>query len=291
MNAMLSPDVRAQLSSIISHREITRVQPVSGGSINRSFKIITAGGIPYFCKTNAATTLPQLFEKEKTGLEAIARTGTIAAPGNVLTGRTVKEQWILMDWIESKPAIDPFWKNFGAALAALHHQVSDTFGFTENNYMGALPQSNTCHAKWEDFFREERLMPQVKMASEKGLLATGEVKLFEKLYLRLPSILTEEKPCLVHGDLWSGNFIAAKNAQPVVIDPAVYYGNRLVDLAMTTLFGGFDDGFYAAYQYHYTLPSNYKEQWRILNLYPLLIHLNLFGKSYHSSIIGTIAAY
>ena len=288
---MLSSEATAQLSSILNHQEITRVQPVSGGSINRSFKVVTAQGSSYFCKTNSSDALPGLFQKEKSGLEAIARTAAIAVPGNVYTGETCVEQWILMDWVESKPATDICWKNFGKALAALHHQHEDTFGFIENNYMGALPQSNTFHTTWEDFFREERLVPQVKMARARGLLTATDEKLFEKLYLRLPSLLTNEQSCLVHGDLWSGNFIVASKNQPVLIDPAVYYGDRQVDLAMTTLFGGFDKQFYEAYHYHYPFPSGYQEQWRILNLYPLLIHLNLFGKSYHASIIGTIAAY
>ena len=196
-----------------------------------------------------------------------------------------------MDWVEKGSATETFWKNFGSALAAMHHQLQDSFGFKEDNYMGALYQSNTFHKRWVDFFREERLEPQVKLAREKGLLTASEEKDFDRLYQRLPQLITEERPCLVHGDLWSGNFICDVKGQAVLIDPAVYYGNRQVDLAMSTLFGGFDEAFYQAYAYHSPLPANCKEQWRILNLYPLLVHLNLFGKSYRSSILGTIAAY
>jgi fructosamine-3-kinase len=106
----------------------------------------------------------------------------------------------------------------------------------------------------------------------------------EKLYTRLSSIFNEEPPALLHGDLWSGNFLCNKNSEPVVIDPAVYYGHRSTDLAMTTLFGGFHESFYEAYHFHFPLPTNYLEQWDVCNLYPLLIHLHLFGKSYLPNI-------
>ena len=285
-------DIHPLLVEIFRERQqqITHVQAVSGGSINQSFKITTTGGT-YFCKTNGSARFPLMFEKEKNGIESIAATATINVPGNVITGQTAQEQWIIMDWVQEKPAAAPFWKNFAAALAALHHQVQQSFGFREDNYMGALHQSNAFHQGWVDFFREERLQPQVKLARDKGFLPATAGNGFERLYQRLPQLFTDEQPCLVHGDLWSGNFICDVNGQAVLIDPAVYYGNRHVDLAMTTLFGGFDDVFYQAYAYHFPLPANYREQWRIINLYPLLVHLNLFGKSYLSSILGTIAAY
>ena len=288
----MSPDVRKALSAIFHeyHEEITGIHQVSGGSINHCFKVQTTG-TTYFCKTNSTTRLPLLFEKEKNGIEEIARSATIAVPGNILTGTTTAEQWVLMDWVEKRQPTGTFWKNFGTLLAALHHQEKETFGFQEDNYMGALHQSNNFHLIWFDFFREERLLPQVKLARDKELLSSNEEKVFQRLSQRLPQLFTEEKPCLVHGDLWSGNFLCDIHERAVLIDPAVYYGNRHVDLAMTTLFGGFDKAFYEAYTYHFPLPADHKEQWRILNLYPLLVHLNLFGKSYLSSILGTIAAY
>jgi len=289
----MSPAVRDDLSAIFqqSNQAIIGIPSVTGGSINQCFKVQVTGGVNWFCKTNTKSGLPGLFEKEKNGIEMIARSRTIAVPGNIITGETSGEQWILMEWIEEGEATVTFWENFGAALAAMHHKVTESFGFEEDNYMGALHQSNTVHSKWEEFFREERLLPQVKLARDKGLLNEKEIKVFDRICQRLPLLFSEEKPCLVHGDCWSGNFICSMNGQAVLIDPAVYYGNRQVDLAMSTLFGGFDDVFYQAYAYHFPFPPNYKEQWRILNLYPLLIHLNLFGKSYLSSILGTIAAY
>ena len=290
----MSPGTRNEIQHFIkrNYRQLPgKITPVSGGCINKCYRIDTSEGLSFFCKTNSASSLPGLFEKEKNGIETIARSGAIAVPRDLFTGHSEDEQWLLMEWIEKGAAAIVFWKNFGAALARMHHQESGTFGFHENNYMGALLQLNNYHESWDTFFISERLVPQVTIACNKGLLAGKYVKAFEQLYVRLPSIFTPEKPCLLHGDLWSGNFICNRQGDAVLIDPAVYYGNRLVDLSMTTLFGGFDETFYEAYAWHYPLPSNFREQESLLNLYPLLIHLNLFGKSYLPSILGTIAAY
>ena len=127
--------------------------------------------------------------------------------------------------------------------------------------------------------------PLVRLCSSNGLNSADQIKLFESLYNRLPDLFNEdEPPSLVHGDLWSGNFICNQEGQPVLIDPAVYFGHRSVDLAMTTLFGGFNPPFYEAYHYHYPFPDNYKMQWPVCNLYPLLIHVFLFGRAYLSQV-------
>ncbi|MBK5270723.1 MAG: fructosamine kinase family protein, partial [Bacteroidia bacterium] len=158
------------------------------------------------------------------------------------------------------------------------------FGFAEDNYMGALPQLNVQKNNWPDFFIHCRLQPQIKLALERHFLQAKHIDGFENLYLRLSSVFNDETTALLHGDLWSGNFMCNENSHPVLIDPAVYYGNRNMDLAMTTLFGGFDKLFYESYNYHFPFPNNYAEQWEICNLYPLLIHLNLFGSGYLSQI-------
>jgi fructosamine-3-kinase len=157
--------------------------------------------------------------------------------------------------------------------------------------MGALPQINQWAGNWTEFFIHQRLRPQVKLALDHHLLDPAHAAQFEKLYQRLNELFAVEPPALLHGDLWSGNYMCDSSENPVLIDPAIYYGHRNMDLAMTTLFGGFDDLFYESYQYHYPLPANYRQQWEICNLYPLLIHLNLFGKSYLSGILDTIRRY
>ncbi len=157
--------------------------------------------------------------------------------------------------------------------------------------MGSLPQYNDPAAEWPGFFIRQRLEPQVRLAFGKFLLDKAALRSFESLCREIPAIFPPEPPALLHGDLWSGNFLFGQEGQPVLIDPAVYYGHRSMDLAMTGLFGGFDEEFYASYHYHYPLPSNYKEQWPVANLYPLLIHLNLFGAGYLGEIIETLKRF
>ncbi|MBS1564430.1 MAG: fructosamine kinase family protein, partial [Bacteroidetes bacterium] len=142
-----------------------------------------------------------------------------------------------------------------------------------------------------DFFIRERLMPQVEEARNRGLLTSAHVQQFEVLYQQIPDLFPPLPPALLHGDLWSGNFLCDMRRQPVLIDPAVYYGHPAADLAMTTLFGGFDPAFYEAYFYYSPQPAHYLLQWDTCNLYPLLVHLNLFGKGYLAEIEGILRPY
>ena len=143
--------------------------------------------------------------------------------------------------------------------------------------MGALPQPNAPTVSWTDFLVQQRLAPQVQRAYDRRLLSGIHLQQFDKLYGHLPGLFPPVPPALLHGDLWSGNFLCDDRGQPVLIDPAVYYGHPSMDLAMTTLFGGFDPAFYEAYFYYAPQPAHYGLQWDTCNLYPLLVHLNLFG--------------
>ena len=169
--------------------------------------------------------------------------------------------------------------------------VQPSFGLATDNYMGALPQHNEPLSDWSQFFIRRRLEPQLKLAVDNHLMTGQQVKQFEKLYQALPAIFGEVQPALLHGDLWSGNFLCDEAGKPVLIDPAVYYGIPAVDLAMTNLFGGFDAAFYDSYRRVAPWPPNFREQWEVANLYPLLIHLNLFGKGYLPDILRTIDRY
>ena len=200
-------------------------------------------------------------------------------------------QILLLEWVTPGERTDAFWKRFGESLAALHTLSSDEFGWHENNYMGSVPQSNHPHKTWTEFFTQERVAPMIRRCFEQRLLSKPHLKQFQNLEWRLNEIFEEEGPSLLHGDLWSGNFICNGQSQPVLIDPAVYYGHRSTDLAMTTLFGGFRQPFYEAYNHCFPLPYNYKEQWAVCNLYPLLIHLYLFGSGYLSQIEETLKRF
>ena len=257
---------------------------VGGGSINETYRL-GYGESQYFCKINSATKFPRLFEKEKKGLELISQQGIIKTPGIIDCFETGNHQVLLMKWVSTGDRNPEFWKKFGEQLARLHAMTQEQFGWCEDNYMGSIPQSNTREESWVSFFIQHRLQPMVDQCRQKNLLSSKHLNLFGKLYDGLPGVFSEvQKPALVHGDLWNGNFMCNENSEPVLIDPAAFYGHPSVDLGMTTLFGGFSPGFYEAYNYHSPFPKNHKQQWQICNLYPLLIHLFLFGKGYLAQV-------
>jgi fructosamine-3-kinase len=302
---------------------------VGGGSINATYRLITKDNRQWFCKINDSSPFPDFFEKERKGLERLRREEICRIPAVVAHETSGGTQVLILEWIDQGPVTGDFWSSFGEQLARLHRVSSASYGWEVDNYIGSLPQQNThLPAKdgqsppyyqhdqsqhpshqhptfqeqsqlqvrppitmWTDFFIRCRLEPQIRLASTKGLLPAAALRQFERLYTALPAIFPEEAPSLLHGDLWSGNFLCDEHSQPVLIDPAVYFGHRSMDLAMTTLFGGFEPAFYDAYHYHFPFPPNYREQWEIANLYPLLVHLNLFGKSYLGNILHTIQRF
>ena len=276
--------INKQLSAHLLQNNLTiKFEAIGGGSINKTYKIAGANKF-FFCKINSATKFPQLFKKEEAGLQQIKDQHCIKTPAIISNLIENDEQILILEWIEEGEKTISFWKRFGEQLAQLHHCTNNYFGLNENNYMGAVPQLNHQQNSWVKFFIENRLQPIIKNCFDKNLLSKKHLINFEKLYTLLPSVFNEEPPALLHGDLWSGNFLCNKNSDPVLIDPAVYYGHRSTDLAMTTLFGGFHQSFYESYHFHFPLPANYLEQWEACNLYPLLIHLQLFGKSYLPNI-------
>jgi protein-ribulosamine 3-kinase len=265
--------------------------PVGGGSINHTYRMTLNDDRHYFLKVNEIDKFPGMFDEERIGLECLGSANVIRIPGVIDNSLINDNQILVMEWINQGARTDQFWKRFGEQLAALHHVQDNLFGFTRNNFMGALPQSNRQHTDWSMFFTFERLEPQLRLALDKNLLSVKEVRQFEKLNIRLPQIFSPSRPVLLHGDLWSGNFLCDEQGRPVLIDPAVYFGHPSIDLAMTTLFGGFDKSFYDSYNYVSPFPTNYREQWEVCNLYPLLVHLNLFGESYRPAISDTIRRY
>jgi protein-ribulosamine 3-kinase len=266
-------------------------QPIGGGSINNTYRLTINDSKQFFLKLNSASRFPGLFEKEKDGLQFLATAGPITVPSVICAATCEDDQLLLLQWIGSGIRTKQFWKKFGEQLAQLHRCSYEQFGFAADNYMGALPQLNLFNDSWTSFFISCRLLPQIELAAKAQLLSTSHISSFERLFKKLDGIFNTEAPSLLHGDLWSGNFMCNERAEPVLIDPAVYYGHRSMDLAMTTLFGGFDQAFYQAYHYHFPFPANHAGQWDICNLYPLLIHLNLFGQSYLGSIAETLRRF
>jgi fructosamine-3-kinase len=265
------------------------LMPVGGGSINECSGVVADDHYRFFLKQNSAKKFPHLFEKEKKGLEYLASFNFIRVPLVVKTLEHDGQQLLLMEYIREGNRTAGFWRKFGEQLALLHQQSSKKFGFHEDNYMGSLHQANQEEENWIDFFKRHRLQPQLELANSKGYYILNDP--FHKLYQKLDNFFDPEPPALLHGDLWGGNFLCDETQNPVLIDPAVYYGHRSVDLAMSTLFGGFDNEFYSTYNYHFPLPANHEEQWEVCNLYPLLVHLNLFGRSYLARIENILRKY
>lgn len=257
--------------------------PLGGGDINEAYRLQTGAG-SFFMKYNSATRFPGMFEKEARGLELLEVTGEIRVPKVILHGQSGDDIFLLLEYIEPASRAPTFWNDFGRSLARMHRHTSKAFGLDHDNYMGSIPQSNRMRLSWPEFFCEERLEPMVRMARDNGHFTRNIVLAFDRLYDRLEEIFPQEPPALIHGDLWTGNHMVDNQGQACIIDPAVHYGQREMDIAMSRLFGSFAGEFYEAYHAEYPLEKGWMERVDICNLYPLLIHVNLFGEGYVGSV-------
>ena len=262
-----------------SRTTIHRLTEVGGGSISRAFVAETDHG-KWFIKLNQADLL-DLFEAEADGLRALSSCPELQVPGVFGTGTLGAEAFIALECMEFRPLRNQDGRAAGRALAALHRIAGTEFGWHRANYIGSTPQSNRLHEAWPDFFANERLCPQLALAERHGhsqALIEGGMRLSENL----SAFFTTHSPIasLLHGDLWSGNAACDARGRLVVVDPAVYHGDREADLAMTELFGGFPAGFRDAYRDDWPLADGYAQRRTLYNLYHVLNHLNLFGGGY-----------
>jgi fructosamine-3-kinase len=230
----------------------------------------------------------EVLRAEAIGLRELERCcGVIRIPRVIAAGNSTEDQsgYLLMEWIEPGVPGSHFWKTLGEGLAELHAVGGETFGFTSDNFIGATLQINTPCADWSEFFATCRLEPQFRLARDRKLWSDSWAEPLRRLMASLPEALSGEyTPSLVHGDLWRGNTMPAADGQPVLIDPAVYFGHAEVDIAMSELFGRFGAEFYDAYRAARGLPPGYSRRRDIYNLYHLVNHLNLFGGSYATSV-------
>ena len=262
---------------------IQRAVPLSGGSINNAFRLETSAG-NFFMKYNRASAYPGMFEKEARGLSLLYRADEIRIPKVIAHGVADTHTFVILEYLESSSKKNDFWEDFGRKLAALHTHTSEHFGLDHDNYIGSLPQQNDIHDRWTDFFREERLMVQMEMAARSGLLTSSLRQGFDRLFMRIDELFPEEAPSLIHGDLWSGNYMVDENGMASIIEPAVYYGFREMDIGMSRLFGVFGGNFYDAYNEAWPMKPGWQERLEICNLYPLMVHVNLFGTGYVGSV-------
>jgi len=259
--------------------KIESMHEISGGCINRTVRL-QGHDCAYFAKLNSASQLP-MFAAEAVGLRAIAATRTLRVPNPVVWGTTADQSWLILEYIPLAHSDISTEALLGKQLAAMHRTTNRQFGWQEDNFIGSSIQSNRWEDTWSSFLRDQRLAFQLELAARHGAPTT----LLEKgkhLLLLLPGILDGYHPqaSLLHGDLWSGNRAADDEGQPVIFDPAVYFGDREADLAMTELFGGFGESFYRAYRAAWPLEDGYEVRKRLYNLYHLLNHFNLFGGAY-----------
>ncbi len=271
--------------------DVRTVSPVGGGCINETVKVTLESGSAFFVKQNRLD-LRDMFEKEAMGLRLLADATETAAGGDdkmhipdvhgLAEDHENGHAFLILSYVdEGRPSGD-FDTRFGRSLARIHRQTAPQFGLDHDNYIGRLPQKNGYRDDWPTFFAECRLVPQFAMARKSGFFSGTVRKSLDRLISMLPELMPEERPSFLHGDLWGGNYLCDNENRPVLIDPAVYYGHREAELAFTTLFGGFGSGFYSGYEQEFPLEPGFLQRRDIYNLYPLLVHVNLFGGMYVS---------
>lgn len=267
---------------------IRKAQPVGGGDIARAYRLETPTD-SLFVKILHGDNAMDMLRAEADGLRALAGARALGIPEITGVCEVPGGGGLLMEYIETGGASDSTGEALGRGLALLHQNFGKAFGWPADNYIGRLPQANAFAADWAQFYTRQRLAPQYAMARSKGALQASEVPEEGLLETRIRAMLPPLEPSLLHGDLWGGNYLIAVSGRPYLIDPAVYYGHSEVDLAMTRLFGGFPESFYAAYYEIRPPEAGSSLRQELYQLYYLLVHLNLFGRSYYPAVrsIGT----
>ncbi|GAB4025936.1 fructosamine kinase family protein [Spirosoma koreense] len=274
------------LFSALGHTvDVIETQFVSGGDINTAARVFSSEGV-FFVKWNQFEQHEHsaMFEAEARGLDLLRQTDALQIPQVIGYGQQGGKSYLILEFIESGKPNKAYWEALGQSLAVIHSHTQPKFGLNFDNFIGSLPQQNTLTTNGYDFFFDHRLLPLAGLALYKGLLEKPTYDALLRLRAQLSDLIPNERPALLHGDLWSGNVLVNEDQQPALIDPAVYYGFREAELAFTKLFAGFDDHFYAAYDEAYPLQPGFDERVSLYNLYPLLVHVNLFGSGYVSAV-------
>ncbi len=288
---MIASELRAAVETALGQRASV-VARVSGGDINEAFELGLADGRSAFLKTNARAPL-SMFATEARGLDFLRAAGALRIPEVLaFSAEDERPSFLLLEFLRPANPRRTFDEELGRGLAALHRAEPASFGWSDANFIGRLPQSNRAHATWAEFYREERLEPQLRAAVNSRLVSQATARDFAHLFAKLPDLVgATEPPARLHGDLWGGNLHVDEHGAPCLIDPAVYGGHREMDLAMMQLFGGFGARVFAAYSEAFSLSPGYRERVALYQLYPLLVHVNLFGGSYVGSLQRALAEY
>lgn len=282
------PDSIKQFLKSLHQEDINQISPVGGGSINDAYRY-SVEGKEFFMKLNKE--VKGIIEKEVEGLKAISSLDCIATPEVIAFERIDDFELLILPFLRGGLKSSEAWENFGQQLAEMHKKPAPYYGWHQANFIGSLPQANKPTSDFISFFINERLRPQVDLAKKSNYLSLAEINQFEQLFKKLNEILPDTKPSLVHGDLWSGNFMIGEQDTPYLIDPSIHYNFRETDIAFTYLFGGFDSKFYKAYNHYLRLEPGFEDRISLYNIYPLLVHLNLFGSGYYGSVINNLHQY
>ena len=276
----------SQLSSLLGAR-ISDIRRVAGGDINDAFRVLLADRSVLFVKRRIGAPAG-MYAREAEGLAWLAESGTLRTPRVVLASDAL----LALEWITPGARRADFDERLGRGLAALHRAGAPSFGLACDNFIGPLVQPNAACASWSDFYRSRRLEPLIARAAAAGLLRQEHQRALERLTARLDELVgPSEPPARLHGDLWSGNVHVDERGAPVLIDPAVYGGHREIDLAMLCLFGSPSARFYAAYDEVYPRAPGHAERVALYQVYPLLVHLNLFGQGYLDQLRSAVNSY
>ncbi len=265
-------------------------EPVPGGDINRSYCLHTAH-TTYFLKINRHHPHTRLFEKEAAGLRELAGAGMLRVPAPLKRGVAGPDQYLLLEWLHACAPVQHSWEALGLSLAKMHGKPQPFFGLAEDNYLALWPQDNTPADTWPEFYSNRRIIPLARSLTDAGKLNKADLANAGNFCKRLPELFPDEPPALVHGDLWNGNLLFLPDGSPALFDPAVYYGHREMDIGMTSLFGGFDTGFYEAYHQSYPLQPGWEQRLPYTQLYPLLLHAWLFGGHYIRDVRNILASF
>ncbi len=262
------------------HLLVESAHRVGGGSINSGFRVSDTTGLTYFLKLNTPAFL-EMFEAEREGLQALGGADCLKVPQPLACGVAGDSAFLMLEWLKLSGHDRGALESLGQGLAQLHRVTGDRFGWHRDNTIGSTPQINKRDVDWVRFYRERRLRYQLERAAANGYGGKLQEK-GERLLEKFPQLFAayNPRPSLLHGDLWGGNWGVTADGQPAIFDPAVYFGDREADLAMTRLFGGFGPEFYRAYQAAWPLDDGFDVRQDLYNLYHVLNHLNLFGGGY-----------
>jgi len=289
----LDDAIREKLNEAGVRSEVTGKQTIGGGSINEAMRLMTTND-SFFVKAHRNPP-PDFFEAEAVGLKMLSEVGTLRIPEVVASGGVPgeKTRFLILEWIEPGRASGEATEALGRGLAAMHQQRHSQYGLGMDNYIGSLPQPNGWYDSWTEFYAEKRIRAQRDIAKERGYLNHQRAKGLERLIGQMDNFIDAGNvhPAPLHGDLWGGNWMASAEGDAVLIDPAAFYGDREIDIAMSRLFGGFPRRFYEAYNEVFPLMDGYEDRLALYQLYFLLVHLNLFGESYGRQVDGILRRY